>query len=68
MYSRNKTPTKLNFKDLFGVVLWLSGLRTWPCHCSGLGHCCGAGSVPGLETSTCREWPKKKKILCKAQG
>ena len=35
-----------------GVPTWLSGLRTQHSHCSGSGGCCGAGSVPGLGTST----------------
>ena len=26
------------------VVQWV---RTWCCHCSGLGCCCGSGSTPG---------------------
>ena len=29
-----------------------SGLMIWHCHCSGLGHCHGAGSVPGPGTFT----------------
>ena len=37
---------------LFGVPLWLSGLRTRPRHCCGSGCCCGVGSIPGLGTST----------------
>ena len=36
-----------------GVPLWGSWLRVQRCHCSGLGRCCGVGSIPGLETSTC---------------
>ena len=36
-----------------GVLLWCSGLRIYNCHCSHSSHCCGAGSVPGLGTSTC---------------
>ena len=28
-----------------GVPLWHSRLRIWHCHCSGLGHCCGIGSL-----------------------
>ena len=38
-----------------------SALRIWHCHCSSLGHCCGAGSVPGPGTSTCHRWGQKKK-------
>ena len=43
-----------------------SGLRIWPCHCCGLGHCCDSGSVPGLGTPTCcrlGEKREKKKLL-----
>ena len=29
------------------VLWWLSRLSIWHFHCSGLGHCCGMGSVPG---------------------
>ena len=35
------------------IPLWLSRLRIWHCYCFILGNCCGASSVPGLETSTC---------------
>ena len=42
------------FKCLtFGVPLWCSGLRIQHCHCSGSGHCCDLGLIPGLGTSTC---------------
>ena len=30
----------------------VSGLRIWHCQCSGSDCCCGAGSIPGLRTST----------------
>ena len=40
---------------------WLSGLRMWHCHCYGLGHCCGTGSVPGLDTSACHQCSTKTK-------
>ena len=44
------------------VPLWHSGLRIQHCHCSGLDHCCGPGSLPGPRTSTCcRQSQKKKK-------
>lgn len=32
--------------------MWFSGFRIWLCHCSHLGHRCGARSVPGWGTST----------------
>ena len=42
--------------------MWGSGLRTWHCHCSGSGLCCGTGSTPGPETSMCLSAaPKKEK-------
>ena len=41
------------FRDKKGVLLWCSGLRIWCCHCSGLGCCCGAGSISGPGTSIC---------------
>lgn len=28
--------------------LWLRGLSTWHCHCSGSGQGCCVGSIPGL--------------------
>ena len=42
------------------------------CHCSGLGHCCSAGSLPSLGTSTChchsqktnKQTNKKTKKAC----
>ena len=42
--------------------MWLSSLRIWCYHCSGLGHCCGVGLIPGLETSTCCKCNQKKKL------
>ena len=36
-----------------GILLWCSALRNLCCHCSHWGGCSGAGSVPGLGTSTC---------------
>ena len=37
------------------------GLRTWHCHCCGLGHCHGADSVPGLGTFAYSGHGQKKK-------
>lgn len=34
------------------MAQWVKGLA---CHCSSLGHCSDAGSVPDLGTSTCLE-------------
>ena len=41
-----------------------SGLRIWHRHCCSLGHCCGAGLIPGPGTSTGwgRGQKEKKKI------
>ena len=53
-------PLKKKKKNLFfGVPLCRSGLRIQCCHFSGLGHCCGTGSIrgtssiPGPGTFTC---------------
>ena len=40
--------------------MWRSHLRIQRCHCSGWGHCCGMGSIPDPETSTCRGCGQKK--------
>ena len=45
-----KLPIK-NFAEEF--PWWHSRLRIWHCHCSGLGSCCGVGSVLGTGTSSC---------------
>ena len=53
----------IDYKNVsFGVLLWYSGLMIQHCHCSSLGHCYGAGLIPGPGTSTCHGiWQKKKK-------
>lgn len=49
-----------------GVSLWHRRLRIPCCHCSGSGSNCGAGLIPGPETSVCHghgqktSWPKSK--------
>ena len=45
-----------------GVSLWCSGLRIWCCHCKSSGHCCGAGSIYSLGTSTCHGRNNNKKL------
>ena len=45
------------------ALLWHSRLRTWHCHCSSLGCCCGTGSSPGPGTSSCHGWDQKLKAL-----
>ena len=47
-------------KGGLGMPLWLSELRTRCCHYCSLGCCCGSGSVPGPETSTCCGHSQKK--------
>ena len=42
-----------------GVLLWHNRLHIRCCHCSGLSHCCGAGSDPGWGTSTCCGYSQK---------
>ena len=58
--------------NTLGVPRWLSGLRIWHCHCCGLGHCCGSGLIPGLETSAChgsvQKFFKNKEEKIKAIG
>ena len=51
----------LDRKKYLGSSLWRSTLRIQRCHCSGLGHCCGAGSIPDSGTSACCMCGKKKK-------
>ena len=57
------TPYPLSHKTWYlRSSLWLSGLRIWHCHCCGCGYSCGAGSTPGLGTSTCCGCRKDKVI------
>ena len=37
----------------WGVTWWLSGLRTWCCHCFDSGHCCGVGLSSGWGSACC---------------
>ena len=47
-------------KTNLGVPMWLSRLRIWHRHCSGLGHCCGmAWALPQALGMANR----KKKVL-----
>ena len=43
------------------VPMWLRGLSNQHCHCSGLGHCYGVGSIPGPGTSTGLRYSPKKR-------
>ena len=47
-----------------GVPWWHNRLRILYCHCSGVCHYCGMGSIPGLGTFTCCRlgWKKKAYI------
>ena len=47
-------------KVFLGVPWWPSRLGIWHYHCSGLGHYCGTGSMPGLGTSICYGHSQKK--------
>ena len=70
-YLQNRNRLTVFQTNLRAVLLWRSGLRTWRCHCSGLGHYCGVSSMPGLETSTGRGQERKKERnlwLPKGQG
>lgn len=49
-------------KRVHGVPLWRSGLRTWHCNCSSLGHFCGSGSIPVPGMYACCGYTKKKKM------
>ena len=42
-----------------GILSWLSRLRIWCCHCSGLGGCYGVGLIPGPGTTT-YHWHRQK--------
>ena len=44
-----------------GVSWWSSGLRVGCCHCPGLGHCCGMGSISGPGMSACCGHAKKER-------
>ena len=46
-----------------GVPWWLSRLRIWCCHCCGLGHHSGTGSIPGPQTSACYGHGQKKFVF-----
>ena len=41
---KKNEPQKIRVQE---VLLWCSELRIWHCHCSGSGHCCASGSIPG---------------------
>ena len=43
-----------------GVLLRCNRLRIQCCHYSSLGHCCGAGLIPGPGIPTCHEHGQKK--------
>lgn len=48
--------TIINFqkeKSNLGIPLWHSGLKIRCYHCSGSGHGCSLGLIPGWGTSTC---------------
>ena len=46
--------------NIFGVLLWHSGLRIWHCLSCGIGHSCSSDLIPGPGTSICCGWSQKK--------
>ena len=61
VHSECYSTTSIKFQNADGSSsLVAHGLRTWCCHCSGLGCCCGTGLIPGPETSTCHEHSQTK--------
>ena len=57
--------TLLNNKKETRSSLVAYQLRTWHCHCCGLGYHCGLGSIPGPGTSACHLACLKKKEIKK---
>ena len=57
---RENKQTNKKKNSVVGVPLWHSGLRIQGYQCSGLGHCCGAGLIPGPISTCCRHGQKKK--------
>ena len=53
------TKGTIHQEDITGVPWWLSRLRIWHCHCSGLDCCCDTVSILGPGTSTCHERGQK---------
>ena len=60
---KEKKKEKKKTKACLGVPLWYSRLRIW-CYCSGPGHCCGSGLIPGQGTSTGTGGKKKVRETC----
>ena len=56
-----EVPQNIRNRNLLGIRLWHRRLRIRCCHYNSLGHCCGAGLIPGPGTSTCRERSQKEK-------
>ena len=48
-------------KNDIGVLLWLSTLRIWCCHCSGSGHCCDICFIFGPGASAYHRCSQKEK-------
>ena len=59
--SRRNQVLSRNTARILGVPWYLSGLRTWHCHCCGSGCCCGADLIPGMEISACPGGGQKNK-------
>ena len=52
---------KYTYKKNLWSYLMVQQVKDLCCHWSGLGCCCGAGSIPGLGTSICQEGTAEKK-------
>ena len=52
---------KYTYKKNLWSYLMVQQVKDLCCHWSGLGCCCGAGSIPGLGTSVCQEGTAEKK-------
>ena len=52
---------QLTPRGILGVPWWPSRLRTWQCHCCGLGRCCGVDSIPCPETSAHHGYRRRRR-------
>ena len=55
------------WKNILGNSLVAQQVEDSLCHCGSLGLCCGAGSIPGPEASTCCDY-RQKKVFLKAES
>lgn len=59
--ANNALGKTVHMKDMMTGISLPHRLKIQCCHRSGLGHCCGTGSIPVAGTSTCCECSQKKK-------